>query len=674
MLKLSIVFGLLASIIWRTTPTNCRQTPPTHSNVNHLIAANIQNFMDTSARPCENFYQYACGHWYQHHIEQVDFGDTLGLLEYELNKKLEHVLKRLGNVTADEDEESSFYQKVHTYYKSCKKVKPYNLKKYLLLVQPNYETSWYILSRSGGKNWQAERFDWLQAVAKLRLYGLNGVLLKEEILPRWDESSSNSIYLDKPNLIETEPMGEGAAIELMLDIGQTKRVANEISREVHAFELQLHKLQEIEDEEGAKEMQLSYLQEYMPQIDWLEYIRQLKGPTTNLATTVIIQNVPYMRALVKLLNTTERETVCNYVMLKFLHFLKQQGPAEISKQECVSSLRRAMPLAMSYIIGTHFNKDIEQNDEIVQRIFASLKQKFYEILSDNRLQLQQPIVDVLLQKIKSMQLQVGFSPRNVSNGFLNEYYERIELDASNFYVNQLSLLRLTVEKSHESLEPAVASNFLAIDNSTYLLAESITATSSPYYIKPRNLIIVPYGFMQMPVYHRNLNDIFKYSVLGFIIAHEVLHGFDSNGIDYDSVGNIMGPSEEIAANHRFMRGLRCMQNELATGSRSLNEKLADYEGFRLVYDTYFNGSLLHEQSVGHVKVLPQFTSKQLFFIHFAQFFCGKVHRSVKQSAFLEHALDELRVLQTLANFEEFSKEFGCDKRAKMQSKVRCKLW
>ncbi|XP_073823485.1 neprilysin-like 5 [Musca autumnalis] len=701
MLKLSIVFGLLASIIWRTTPTNCRQTHNQTQNINQLAAINIERYMDVDGqqRPCDNFYQYACGKWYQQHIDEMDYGDVLGLMDYELNKKLEHLLRKSpgsGSSAGGSDETpattteaaghqpptlvweqmSSLYNKIRTYYKSCKKVKPYNLKKYLQLIQPGPGVHWYVLAKQGGRKWNADKFDWLEAIAKLRLYGLNGVLLKEQVLPRWDESSTMSIYLDKPDLAETLAMGEGVIIELLMDIGQTKRLANEIAREVNRFEFQLHKLQELEDEEGPKEMQLGYLQEYMPQIDWLAYLKELKGPDTDLSTTVIIQNIPYMRSLVKLLNTVEPSTLCNYIMIKFLLYLKTQGPAEISRQECIASLRRAMPLAMSYVVGQHYYKDAAKTDVQVQKLFEHLKETFHAILNDNRLQLPEPIVQTQLQKIQAMQLRIGFAPRNVTGDYFNLYYEKVTLDANNFYANQLSLLRLMVERSHETLDPISHQDML--NDEAVISAEWVGSSSSPLYLKSRNLVVIPYGFLHMPIYHRNLKDIYKYSVLGFTLAHEMLHGFDSSGIDYDASGNIMGPSEEISANQRFMQGLRCMQNELATGSRSLNEKLADYEGIRLAFNAYFSPtrSNVTYATTKHLRsrFLAQFTPQQVFFINFAQFFCGKVHPKLTHSAYLDHAMDELRVLQTLANFEEFSKAFGCEKRDKMQSRHRCKLW
>ncbi|XP_030376716.1 endothelin-converting enzyme-like 1 [Scaptodrosophila lebanonensis] len=679
MLKLSLIAWLLFSLAWRTTPTNCRQTRPPLS-IQQLLARNLQSYMDTTARPCENFYQYACGRWQQQHIDQLEFGDTLGLLDYELNRRVEQLLRR------NDTEFNGVYQKLRIYYRSCKKVKPYNLKKYLQLIQPCFESGWYLLARNGARNWQASKFDWLAAIAKLRLYGLNGVLIKEEVLPRWDESNSYSIYLDKPFLVETAPMGQGAMIELLLDIGQTKRVANEVARQVDAFELQLHRLQELEDDEGPKEMQLGYLQQYMPQLQWLDYIRQLRGPDAGLDSTVIIQNIPYMRALCQLLERLPRETICNYIMLRFLAFLKLQGPAEISRPECVASLRRAMPLALSWFVGEHFYaRQAAYTDAAVQQLFVRLKQRFDHVIRENRLQLEPPIVLALRQKLQAMRLQVGNSPRNSSPEYYEEYYERVELHPHNFYVNQLSLLRLNVEKNHEQLQAVrlnvsteepngiVGFNDVA-GNSSHMLADWLGSSSSPFYVKPRNVIVVPYGFLQVPIYHRNMSLVQQYAVLGFTLAHELLHGFDSSGIDYDNVGNIMGPSEEIAANQRFMQGLRCMQQELATGSRSLNEKLADYEGLRLVYDTYFNMSSGRTSVEPRDTLLPQFSQRQLFFIHFAQHFCGKVHRKLRPNSYMEHAVDELRVIQSLANFEQFSREFGCERRTKMQSKQRCRLW
>ncbi|XP_064554086.1 neprilysin-4 [Drosophila montana] len=699
MLKLSLIAWLLCSLAWRTTPTSCRQTRPAAS-IQELLANQLQSYMDTKARPCENFYQYACGNWQlqqeehtqhtqhkaqqqqqqerqQHYQqkahreqhEQLQPSDTLAVLDYALNRQLELLLRRgVANETSGEEQPLAVHEKMRNYYRACKRLKPYNLKKYLQLLQPGNGTSWPLLSRS----WQPEKFNWLATIGRLRLFGLNGVLLKEQVLPRWDDAGSYSIYLDKPSLTETMPMGEGAMIELLLDIGQTKRVANELARQVDAFERQLHRLQELEDDEGAKEMQLGYLAEYMPQLQWLAYMQQLRataaGYELDLLSTLIIQNLPYMRALDELLQHQKPETICNYIMLKLLAFLKQQGPAEISRVECMASLRRAMPLAASLLIGQRFHDS--SSEPLVSDIFSRLKLRFGQLLSENRLQLQQPIVQVLRDKLQAMRLQLGFVQLNDSS-FVEEYYEPVELNAHSFYGNQLALLRLRVEQNHELLLGSAQSD---ANNVSYLTEHWLSSSSSPFYVKPRNLVLVPYGLLQLPVWHRNMSELQQNAVLGFTLAHELIHGFDSSGIDYDSVGNIMGPSEEISANPGFVQGLNCMQQQLATGSRSLNEKLADYEALRLVYETFFGADMLIDRREPRDPLLPQFSQRQRFFISFAQFFCGKLQSLSLHAQHLEHAVDELRVLQTLANFEEFSREFGCERRTKMQATEKCRVW
>ncbi|XP_034471557.1 neprilysin-1 [Drosophila innubila] len=682
MLKLSLIAWLLCSLTWRTTPTSCRQTRPAPS-IQELLANQVQSYMDTTARPCENFYQYACGNWQlqqqeeqthrspqhgQQHGQreqqaQLQPSDTLGVLDYVLNRQLEHLLRR-GNSSSTEEFQPELHEKMRSYYRSCKRLKPYNLKKYLQLLQPGNGTHWPLLSRS----WQPEKFHWLATIGRLRLFGLNGVLLKEQVLPRWDDSSSYSVYLDKPSLMETTPMGEGAIIELLLDIGQTKRVANELARQVDAFERKLHRLQELEDDEGAKEMQLGYLAEYLPQLQWLPYMQQLRDTNLDLLSTLIIQNVPYLRALDELLQRQKPETLCNYIMLRLLAFLKQQGPAEISRVECIASLRRAMPLAASWVIGQRFHES--SFEPIISDMFSRLKLRFDQLLTENRLQLEPPIVQVLREKLQKMRLQLGFVQLNDTN-FVEDYYERVEINAHNFYGNQLALLRLRVQQNHQLL---LGSSQSDANNVSYLMDHWLSSSSSPFYVKPRNLVLLPYGMLQLPVWHRNMSDLQQHAMLGFALAHELIHGFDSSGIDYDSVGNIMGPSEEISGNPRFAQSLNCMQQQLATGSRSLNEKLADYEALRLVYETYFGEDMLMDRKEPRDPLLPQFSQRQRFFISFAQFFCGKLQSLSLHAQHLEHAVDELRVLQTLANYEEFSREFGCERRTKMQAKQKCRVY
>ncbi|KAM8715342.1 hypothetical protein ACLKA7_002405 [Drosophila subpalustris] len=683
MLKLSLIAWLLCSLTWRTTPTSCRQTRPAPS-IQELLANQLQSYMDTKERPCENFYQYACGNWqlqqqeaHTHHghgqqqqreqPEQLQPSDTLGVLDYFLNRQLEHLLRR-GNASSSssssEELQPELHKKMRNYYRSCKRLKPYNLKKYLQLLQPGNGTHWPLLSRS----WQPEKFNWLATIGRLRLYGLNGVLLKEQVLPRWDDSSSYSVYLDKPSLAETTPMGEGAMIELLLDIGQTKRVANELARQVDAFERKLHRLQDLEDDEGAKEMQLGYLAEYLPQLQFLRYMQQLRDSDLDLLSTLIIQNVPYMRALDELLLRQKPETVCNYIMLRLLAFLKQQGPAEISRVECIASLRRAMPLAASWLIGQRFHES--SFEPVINDLFGRLKTRFDQMLAENRLQLQPPIVQVLREKLQEMRLQLGFVQLNDSD-FVEDYYERVQINAHSFYGNQLALLRLRVEQNHQLLLDSSQSD---VNNVSYLMDHWLSSSSSPFYVKPRNLVMLPYGMLQLPVWHLNMSELQQHAMLGFALAHELIHGFDSSGIDYDSLGNIMGPSEEISGNPRFAESLNCMQQQLATGSRSLNEKLADYEALRLVYETYFGEDMLMDRKEPRDPLLPQFSQRQRFFISFAQFFCGKLQSLSLHAQHLEHAVDELRVMQTLANYEEFSREFGCERRTKMQAKQKCRVW
>ncbi|XP_017048382.1 LOW QUALITY PROTEIN: membrane metallo-endopeptidase-like 1 [Drosophila ficusphila] len=682
MLKLSLVAWLIFSLAWRTTPTACRQTNGAQS-VQEMLAAQLQSYMDLGARSCDNFYQFACGNWQIQQLEHQEQhfprdrewardrgrsqeellpGDTLGLIDQSVNRRVELLLRRRNETSSELDLRT--LQQMRLYYRSCKRLKPYNLKKYLQLLPPGNHSQWPSVSRG----WRPEQFDWMTTLGRLRLHGLNGVLLREEVLPRWDDSSAYSVYVNKPSRQQTLPMGEGAVIELLLDIGQTKRTANALARLVDEFERRLHRLQELEDDEGPREMQLGYLVSYLPQLRWLAFLGQLRPEVElDLRSTLIVENVPYLRALSELVEAESPDTVCSYIMLKWLAFLQQQGPAEISRGECVASLRRAMPLASSWLVGQQFS-DPDSEAE-VRALFQRLKTRFGQVLAENRLRLSLPLVQILQQKLRAVRLQVGFVQPGEEEE-VEQYHVSLDLSGNSFYGNQLVLLRHRVEASHSLL----TENFTG--SGLRYLAESWEASnSSPLYVRPRNLVLVPHGLLQLPVWHRNDSALRQHAVMGFALAHELAHGFDMSGMDYDALGNIMGPVEEFGTSRQFRQGLHCLQQQMASGSKWVDEKLADFVALRLAYETFFG--VRADKREPRDPLVPELSQRQLFFVSFAQFFCGRtpVPSPLPHSrALLDRAADELRVMQTLANFEEFSREFGCEKRAKMQASQRCRLW
>lgn len=145
----------------------------------------------------------------------------------------------------------------------------------------------------------------------------------------------------------------------------------------------------------------------------------------------------------------------------------------------------------------------------------------------------------------------------------------------------------------------------------------------------------------------------------------MLHAFDTNGLQYDGHGN---PSsliiETLPDKPNLMASLECLNNQKST---SLNEKIADFSGFRLAYDTYFQ-----RPYVPKFRGETHFSNKQLFFIKFAQFFCAVNPKRIHYDD--THDSPFLRVPQVVKNHPDFEEVFGCPRKTGKNYVEKCNMW
>jgi endothelin-converting enzyme/putative endopeptidase len=210
--------------------------------------------------------------------------------------------------------------------------------------------------------------------------------------------------------------------------------------------------------------------------------------------------------------------------------------------------------------------------------------------------------------------------------------------------------------------------------------EMTPPTINAYYDPQMNNINFPAGILQPPFFSKTADDSENLGAIGAIIGHELTHGFDDQGRQFDVKGNLEDWWTEADAK-AFQEKADCLVDEYSkfvvggdvhlNGKLTLGENTADNGGVRLAYMALMN-SLAG-------KTLPPkegFTAEQRFFLAFGQDWCDndtpQVERLRAQTD--PHSIDRDRANGVVSNMPEFRTAFGCKAGQPMAPAKACRVW
>uniref|UniRef100_A0A8C1VHQ5 Neprilysin n=1 Tax=Cyprinus carpio TaxID=7962 RepID=A0A8C1VHQ5_CYPCA len=256
--------------------------------------------------------------------------------------------------------------------------------------------------------------------------------------------------------------------------------------------------------------------------------------------------------------------------------------------------------------------------------------------------------------------------RHIFNSIYNaeEYFENILKNLEFGQKKRLKKLRVKVNKEEWITGAAVVNAF---------------------YSSSRNQIVFPAGILQPPFFGKGQPWSLNYGGIGMVIGHEITHGFDDNGRNFDKDGHLKDWWTS-SSTKKFHELSKCIVDQYGSyswdlangqnlnGNNTLGENIADNGGIRQSYQAYQNYVKKH----GKEAPLPgiNLSHEQLFFLNFAQIWCG-THRpehavnSIKTDV---HSPGKFRVLGSLQNFPEFAKAFQCPKDTNMVPEKICRVW
>jgi putative endopeptidase len=205
-------------------------------------------------------------------------------------------------------------------------------------------------------------------------------------------------------------------------------------------------------------------------------------------------------------------------------------------------------------------------------------------------------------------------------------------------------------------------------------------TVNAYYNATFNEIVFPAGILQPPFYDPNADDAVNYGGMGAVIGHEISHGFDDRGSQFDGQGNLRNWWTADDRKNFDERG-QCIVDQFNSyevepglhqnGKLVLGESIGDLGGLSIAYAAY-------EKSIEgkRPKDIDGFTPEQRFFLGWAQVW-GTNQR--EEAARLQtntdpHPLARFRGNGPISNLEVFAKAFGCKKGDAMVREKSCKIW
>jgi putative endopeptidase len=208
-------------------------------------------------------------------------------------------------------------------------------------------------------------------------------------------------------------------------------------------------------------------------------------------------------------------------------------------------------------------------------------------------------------------------------------------------------------------------------------------TSNAYYNALLNEIVFPAGILQPPAFSMEANDAVNYGAIGVVIGHEISHGFDDQGAQYDAQGRLRNwwTPEDLA---KFKARTACVARQFDgyfvepgvhhNGQLVLGESIGDLAGARIAFRAF----QLAQKGKPPLPTIDGFTPDQQFFLAWGQFRGDALRpefaRTMVQSD--PHPTGKFRVIGPLSNLPEFAAAFSCKPDAAMVHPAadRCEVW
>lgn len=268
-----------------------------------------------------------------------------------------------------------------------------------------------------------------------------------------------------------------------------------------------------------------------------------------------------------------------------------------------------------------------------------------------------------VKKLERMEERVGYPEHSWS-------YDSLIINRGAYVMNVLRANKFIVQHNLHKIDKP-------IDRSEW---EMTPQTINAYYDPSMNSINLPCGILQAPFFDKNASDAVNYGGIGWVIGHEITHGFDDQGAQFDLSGNLN--NWWTAADLKtFKEATQCVSQQYSTytingkikvkGPWVVGEATADLGGLTLAYRAFENAQ---KHSPG--KNIDGLTAEQQFFLSAAHTWASSMRPEYAAQLITTdpHPPAIFRVNGSIANLPAFKKAFNLQESSPMVKSILCKIW
>ena len=638
--------------------------------------------MDRSADPCSDFYQFACGGWLAKHPIPPDRG-RYGRFE-ELQDRNYEILKSILEDAAKPDS-SADWRKIGDYYSSCMDEAAIESKR-LEPLEPELERVAAIKT----KNDLPAVVGHLQTIGVVPFFSVGArpdfkdasqVIATFDIgtlgLPDRDyyiKDDAKSVQLRDQYAQHVTKMlqlagdtpdhaAAGATAIVQIETALARRALERVARRTPA--------------NIYHRMSMDEVRKLLPSVNLSPYLETAEVPSVTPAN---VAEPEFIKAVDEVIAASSLDDLKTYVRWHTLHANADMlpkafdqatfafyGTALTGAQEqrprwkrCVNAVDSDLgeALGKAYVDRTFGAEGKERTQQMVRAIEAALGEDIKQITWMSDETKRQAEV-----KLSAVANKIGYPDR--------------WRDYSSLRIVRGDALGNSVRSNTFAHRRQLAKIGTPVDKAEWLMTPP---TVNAYYNPLENNINFPAGILQPPFFIKAADDAVNFGAAGAVVGHELTHGFDDQGRQFDADGNLR-EWWTAADGKAFEERAACVANQYGgytavddvklNGRLTLGENVADNGGLRLAWMALMDD--LKAKALGEV---DGFSPEQRFFVGWAQMWC---ENRTKEIALLHaktnpHSPGRYRTNGVVSNFPEFQRAFSCQPTSKMVKQPICRVW